>query len=231
MSRLGFAQDEAAALAPHLGTDHGIALVMSHFACSEEDHPLNAIQIARFRALRALFPGIAGSLANSSAIFLEREAHHDLVRAGVALYGANPTPSQPNPMRTVVTLQGRVVQLRAIAQGATVGYSATWTAKRPTTLAIVSVGYADGFLRAASATDARPGAEAIVAGQRCPIAGRVSMDLIAIDVTGAGGIERGGLVTLLGNEIGVDDLAARAGTIGYEVLTSLGRRYRRVWLG
>ena len=104
------------------------------------------------------------------------------MRPGVALYGANPTPGKPNPMRAVVSLQGRIVQLRAVA-GATVGYSATWTAKRPTRLAIVSVGYADGFLRAASASDARPGAEAIVAGQRCPLAGRVSMDLIAIDVT------------------------------------------------
>ena len=122
-------------------------------------------------------------------------------------------------MQTVVTLQARVVQLRDVAQGATVGYSATWTAKRPTRLAIVSVGYADGFLRAASASDARPGAEAIVAGQRCPIAGRVSMDLIAIDITGRAGRsrKRGDLVTLLGAEISVDDLAARAGTIGYEV--------------
>ena len=229
MNRLGFAQDEAAALAPQLGADHGIALVMSHFACSEEDHPLNATQIERFRAVRALFPGIAGSLANSSGIFLGADAHHDLVRPGVALYGANPTPGQANPMRSVVTLQARIVQLRTVPPGATVGYSATWTARRPTRLAIVSVGYADGFQRAASASDARPGAEAIVAGQRCPLAGRVSMDLIAIDVTDAGAIERGGLVTLLGEGIGVDDLAARAGTIGYEVLTSLGRRYRRVY--
>ena len=229
MNRLGLSRDEAA----RLGNDHGIALVMSHFACSEEDHPLNAAQIQRFRELRRLFPGIAGSLANSSGIFLGSDAHHDLVRPGVALYGANPTPGKPNPMQSVVTLQGRIVQLRSVEQGATVGYSATWTAKRPTRLAIVSVGYADGFLRAASASDARPGAEAIVAGQRCPMAGRVSMDLIAIDVTDVpnGEPQRGDLVTLLGPEIGVDDLAARAGTIGYEVLTSLGRRYRRVWLG
>jgi alanine racemase len=227
MNRLGLSRDEAA----RLGNRHGIALVMSHFACSEEDHPLNAIQIGRFRELRKLFPGIAGSLANSSGIFLGSEAHHDLVRPGVALYGANPTPGKPNPMQPVVTLQGRIVQLRAVEQGATVGYSATWTAKRPTRLAIVSVGYADGFLRAASASDARPGAEAIVAGQRCPLAGRVSMDLIAIDVTDVpeGKARRGDLVTLLGAEIGVDELAARAGTIGYEVLTSLGRRYRRLY--
>lgn len=229
MNRLGFSQDEAAAAA-RLGNDHGIALVMSHFACSEEDHPLNAIQMERFRAVRALFPGIAGSLANSSGIFLGPAAQHDLVRPGVALYGANPTPGKSNPMQPVVTLEARVVQLRSVAQGATVGYSATWTAKRPTRLAIVSVGYADGFLRAASASDARPGAEAIVAGQRCPMAGRVSMDLIAIDVTDVRRPpSRGDRVGLLGAEIGVDDLAARAGTIGYEVLTSLGRRYRRIY--
>jgi alanine racemase len=232
MNRLGFALEEASALASRFGAhaDHGIALVMSHFACSEEEHPLNAIQIKRFGAVRALFPGAAGSLANSSGIFLGAQAHHDLVRPGVALYGANPTPGQTNPMRAVVTLQGRIVQLRGVEQGATVGYSATWTARRPTRLAIVSVGYADGFLRAASASDARPGAEAIVAGKHCPLAGRVSMDLIAIDVTDVpGGQTRGALVTLLGDGIGVDDLAARAGTIGYEVLTSLGRRYRRVY--
>lgn len=237
MNRLGFSRDEAGDLATrlgnyHLGNDHGVALMMSHFACSEEEHPLNAIQIERFRAVRALFPGIAGSLANSSGIFLGGAAHHDLVRPGVALYGANPTPGQPNPMQTVVTLEARVVQLRDVAQGETVGYGANWTAQRPTRLAIISVGYADGFLRAASATDRHPGAEVIVARQRCPIAGRVSMDLIAIDVTDVAQDQpkRGDRVSLLGPEISVDDLAERAGTIGYEVLTSLGRRYRRVWV-
>jgi alanine racemase len=122
------------------------------------------------------------------------------------------------------------VQLRDVEQGATVGYTATWTARRPTRLAVVSVGYADGFLRAASASDQKPGAEAIVAGRRCRIAGRVSMDLIAVDVTDVPlPPQRGELVTLLGKDIGVDDLADRAGTIGYEVLTSLGRRYRRIY--
>jgi len=230
MNRLGFPHEEAAQIGASLGRDHGIALVMSHFACSEEDHPLNAIQIERFRAVRTHFPGIEGSLSNSSGIFLGHPAHHDLVRPGVALYGANPTPGKPNPMHHVVTLQGRVVQRREVDAGATVGYSATWTAKRPTRLAIVAVGYADGFLRAGSASDKKPGAEVIVAGQRCPIAGRVSMDLIAIDVTDVPSPpQRGDLVTLLGAEISVDDLADRAGTIGYEVLTGLGRRYRRIY--
>ena len=238
MSRLGFSREEAARIVP-LAADHGIALVMSHFACSEEEHPLNAIQMQRFRDVRTLFPGIPGSLANSSGIFLGAEAQHDLVRPGVALYGANPLPGRTNPMQPVVKLQARIVQVRTVEQGETVGYNATWTAKRPTQLAVVSVGYADGFLRAASASDTRPGGEAIVLGTRCPFAGRVSMDLMAIDITdvrpdprrfrGEYITLRGELVTLLGDGIGVDDLAARAGTIGYEVLTSLGRRYRRVY--
>jgi alanine racemase len=230
MNRLGFAMNDAPDVATRHGEKHGIALVMSHFACSEEDHPLNAKQMDRFRQVRALFPGVRGSLANSSGVFLGPEAHHDLVRPGVALYGANPTPGKPNPMHPVVKLEGRIVQVRKVAPGQTVGYSATWTAPRATRLAIVSVGYADGFLRAASARDDRPGAAAIVAGTRCPLAGRVSMDLIAVDVTDAhAGVSRGDLVTLLGDDITVDDLAERAGTIGYEVLTGLGRRYRRIW--
>jgi len=233
MSRLGFAMGDVGALAQALGHDHCVTLVMSHFACSEEVHPLNDLQIARFRDVRTAFPGIEGSLANSSGIFLGRDALHDLVRPGVALYGANPLPGRPNPMKAVVTLQARIVQTQAIAQGATVGYSATWTAKRPTRLALVSVGYADGFLRAASASDDKSGAEAIIAGHRCPMAGRVSMDLTAYNVTDLpdGRVKRGDIATLLNEEIGVDDLAARGGTIGYEVLTSLGRRYRRTYIG
>jgi alanine racemase len=231
INRLGFAMDDAPYVATRHGDKHGIALVMSHFACSEEDHPLNAKQIERFGRVRALFPGTPGSLSNSSGIFLGSGAHHDLVRPGVALYGANPTPGKPNPMRTVVTLEGRIVQARSVAAGDTVGYSATWTATRPTRLAVVSIGYADGFLRAASARDDKAGAEAIVAGQRCPLAGRVSMDLIAVDITDlpADAAKRGDLVTLLDDNITVDDLAERAGTIGYEVLTSLGQRYRRIY--
>ena len=118
-------------------------------------------------------------------------------------------------------------------KGDTVGYNAGWTAKRQTRLAVVAVGYADGYLRAASASDEAPGADAIVAGKRCPIAGRVSMDLIAIDITDLpdGSARRGDLAKLIGDEISVDDVASAAGTIGYEVLTSLGKRYHRVYRG
>jgi len=226
--------EEAVWLANQPKSDRrGLVLLMSHLACAETpDHPLNAGQMAAFRALRAMFAGIPGSLANSSGVFLGPDAHHDLVRPGVALYGANPTPAHLNPMRPVIELRGRIVQVRTAAEGETVGYRATWTAKRFTRIAVVSLGYADGFLRAASARDDKPGAEAIVAGRRCPLAGLISMDLLAVDVTELPEElpRRGDFVTLIGTDICVDDLASHAGTIAYEVLTSLGRRYQRVWL-
>ena len=235
MNRLGLRPPEAVALSKRAGTEHsGITLLMSHFACSEDPaHPLNAKQIGRFREIRDLFPAIPASLSNSSGIFLGPDAHHEMVRPGVALYGANPTPGHVNLMRPVVRLEGRVVQLRTVPEGETVGYSATWTARRPTRLAVVSIGYADGFLRAGSASDLRPGAEAMAHGHRCALAGRVSMDLIAVDITDLPerAIKRGDLIALLDETIGVEELAAHANTIAYEVLTSLGRRYRRVYKG
>jgi alanine racemase len=233
MNRLGMSFEEAVWLAEQPQTERGeFVLLMSHLACAEvPEHPLNARQMAAFRELRALFPGIPASLANSSGIFLGPDAHHDMVRPGVALYGANPTPLHVNPMRPAVELKVRIVQVRNVAVGETVGYGASWTARRPTRIAVLAVGYADGILRAASARDSKPGAEAIVAGRRCPLAGVVSMDLLAVDVTDLPEDlpRRGDLATLLGDEIGVDDLASHAGTIGYEVLTSLGGRYHRVY--
>ena len=233
MNRLGITANEAAALAPRIRSEnHGITLLMSHLACAEEqNHPLNERQINLFREVRILYRGITSSLANSSGIFLGNAAHCDMARPGVALYGVNPTPGQSNPMRPVIELQARIAQVRIVQKGETVGYNAGWTAKRTSRLAVVAVGYADGYLRAASASDQAPGADAIVAGKRCPIAGRVSMDLIEIDITDLpdGSARRGDLVKLIGDEISVDDVAAAAGTIGYEVLTSLGRRYHRVY--
>jgi len=233
MNRLGVSADEAAALAPRIRAEnHGITLLMSHLVCSEQpEHPLNQKQIQLFRDVRLLYRGIPGSLANSSGIFLGSGAHCDVVRPGAALFGVNPTPGHDNPMRQAVELQAHVVQVRTVPKGETIGYNATWTARHATRVAIVTAGYADGYPRAASATDAAPGAEAIVAGTRCPLAGRISMDLMAIDITALPDhtVRRGDLVTLIGGGIGVDDLAAAAGTIGYEVLTSLGNRYHRVY--
>jgi alanine racemase len=235
MNRLGISVDDAAALAPRIRADnHGITLLMSHFASSQSPaHPLNATQIAVFREARLLYRGIPSSLANSSGIFLGGPAHCDMVRPGVALYGVNPTPGKRNPMRPVIELQLRVLQVRAIPKGASVGYDGVWTARRATRIAVVAAGYADGLMRSASGTDEVPGAEAIVVGQRCPVIGRISMDLTAIDLGALPEtvVRRGDLVTLIGGELDVDALADKAATVGYEVLTSLGRRYHRVYRG
>jgi alanine racemase len=235
MRRLGISPDEAAALAPRAQSEnHGIALIMSHLACADTpDHPLNAAQIKLFRELHMLYAGIPASLANSSGIFLGDAAHFDLARPGAALYGVNPTPGKPNPMQNVVELTGRILQLRNVAPDDTVGYGATWTAKRPTRLAVVTLGYADGLIRAAGGSDDRPGGSAIVAGQRCPIVGRISMDLVCIDITEvpSGAVRRGGQATLIGGDISVDEAGAAAGTIGYEILTRLGPRCHLVYRG
>jgi alanine racemase len=235
MNRLGLSFAEAEWFSrEHASERAGLTLVMSHLACAETpDHALNAKQMAAFHEVRALFPGIAGSLANSSGVFLDSDAHHDLVRPGVALFGGNPTPSHLNPMQPVVTLRGRIVQVRTVDAGETVGYGATWTAQQPTRIAVVSIGYADGVLRAASCGDDKPGADAIVAGHRCPLVGVVSMDLLAVDVSALPDElpRRGDFVTLIGDGTGVDDLAAHAGTIGYEILTNLGGRYARIYRG
>jgi alanine racemase len=232
MNRLGMSVEEAVALAPRIQREnHGFTLLMSHLACAETpEHPLNAKQIHLFREIRVQFRGLPASLANSSGIFLGESALCDLVRPGVALYGVNPTPGKPNPMLPVISLQARILQVRSVAKGETVGYGGTWTAKSPSRIAVAAVGYADGYPRAASAAR---GASVIVAGKHCPFAGRISMDLMAIDVTDLpeGEVRRGDYATLIGGDISVDDVAAFGGTIGYEVLTRLGRRYHRLYRG
>jgi alanine racemase len=231
MNRLGISANDAAALAPRIRSEnHGITLLMSHLACSEDTaHPLNDRQISLFREVRMLYRGIPSSLSNSSGIFLSDKAHCDVVRPGVALYGVNPTPGKPNPMQTVIDLKARVVQVRAVARGDTVGYNAGWTAKRTSRLAVLSVGYADGYLRALSSSDETPGGFAIVGGKRYAIAGRVSMDLLAVDVTDAPEVRRGDFVTLIGGGLSLDEVASAAGTIGYELLTGLSPRFHRVY--
>jgi len=235
MNRLGLSVDEGVAIAARAKSDsHGFMLVMSHLACADTpDHPLNDRQVRLFRELRILYRGIPSSLANSSGIFLGGTVHCDLVRPGAALYGVNPTPGRTNPMRPVVEVKGRIIQVRLVPKGDSIGYGAAFTTTRPSRLAIVAVGYADGYARAAGATKGKPGAEAIVAGKRCTVVGRVSMDLLAVDVTDLpeGSARRGDFATLIGGGIGVDEIGAASGTIGYEVLTSLGRRYHRVYKG
>lgn len=235
MNRLGVTIEEATALAPRIKSEnHGIMLLMSHFVASEiHEHPRNNEQMLAFREIRSLYRGVPASISNSSGIFLGSSAHLDLVRPGVALYGVNPTPGKLNPMRPVVHLEARIILTREIAFGDTVGYDANWTARRPSRIAIIAVGYADGYFRMASGTDQKAGGTTLVAGRRCPIVGRISMDLIAIDVTDLPGsaVRRGDFVTLIGEGFDVDALAEQFDTNGYEVLTSMGRRYARIYKG
>jgi alanine racemase len=235
INRLGLTVTEAQGIIPRINAgDHGITLVMSHLACAENlHHSLNAKQLMTFREIASSFAGVPASLSNSSGIFLGSQFQFDMVRPGAALYGVNPTPEADNPMQPVVELKARIVQLRAIERGESVGYGATWTARHPTQLAIVAAGYADGYFRAAGANDGTRGADVIVAGKRCPVVGRISMDLMAIDVTDIppNAARRGHMATLIGEGITVDELAHYFGTIGYEVLSSLGPRYARVYKG
>jgi alanine racemase len=235
LNRLGLTVVEAQSLVPRIAAgDHGITLVMSHLACAETlHHPLNAKQVAAFRQIASQFSGVPASLANSSGIFLGSQFVFELVRPGAAIYGVNPTPEADNPMQGVVDLKARIVQIRNVERGDSVGYGATWTARRPTRLAIVAAGYADGYFRAAGSNDGTRGAEAVAASKRCPVAGRISMDLLAIDITDLpnNAVRRGHMVTLIGEGVTVDELAHHFGTTGYEVLTSLGRRYERVYKG
>ncbi|HLX14550.1 MAG TPA: alanine racemase [Bradyrhizobium sp.] len=235
MQRLGLTLAEAQGLIPRINAgDHGISLVMSHLACAESlHHPMNARQLATFREIASLFSGVPASLSNSSGIFLGNPFQFDMVRPGAALYGVNPTPEADNPMQGVVDLKARVVQIREVERGESVGYGAIWTARRSTRLAIISAGYADGYFRAGGSNDGTRGAEVAAAGKHCPVAGRISMDLMAVDVTDLerSALRRGQMVTLIGDGITVDELAHHFGTIGYEVLTSLGERYARVYKG
>ncbi|MCX7933330.1 MAG: alanine racemase [Rhodovarius sp.] len=202
-----------------------IAFVMTHLACAEEPaHPMNARQRERFAALRARFPGVPGSLANSSGIFLGPGFASDLARPGAALYGINPTPGRPNPMRCAVRLLAPILQLRQVAAGTPVGYGARWIAPRESVIALVAAGYADGYLRAAAGR-----AVGVLAGQPVPVVGRISMDVTAFDVTGLPAAE-GEPIELIGPANPPDALAEAAGTIAYEVLVRLSRRCRRRYL-
>lgn len=229
MNRLGLDPEEAATLDNDTIAAAGLTLLMSHFVAAEEDaHPLTARQIATFETLRrGPLGALPASLANSSGMLLPQRPHYDLVRPGYALYGGNPLPGRPNPMRPVVTLDARVLRTRTIEAGETAGYGALWRAARRTRIAAIGVGYADGLPRNARSVGETGGPVALVNEVRCPLVGRVSMDLSLIDVTDAGAVEAGATVQLLGAAIGVDELGVACGTIGYEVLTRLGGRYTR----
>lgn len=237
MNRLGLSPDEGLNLVREragIVAAAGIGLLMSHFASSEDaSDPANARQIAAFAEIAAALPDVPASLMNSSGHFLKDCPPYALTRPGYALYGGNPTPGLPNPMRPVVGLEARIIQLREVQAGTQVGYNGRWSAKGKRRLATICLGYADGYPRNASWTDASKGGSAIVGGVLCPFVGTVSMDLIIVDVSDApaSALQRGATVTLIGGALDLEAVGAGAKTSGYEILTSLGRRHARRYVG
>lgn len=230
MARLGLSAAEVDRLLVEPGRLTGIApsLVMSHLVGAEDAaDPINALQLARFRSLRAHWPQAWACLANSSGIFLGPDFHFDLVRPGAALYGVAPAVQGDNPMRPVVHLQGRLIQWREVPEGGRVGYNHTWVATRPSRIATVSVGYADGYLRSLSNR-----ATLRFEGVSLPLVGRVSMDTVTVDATevSVDSLRPGALFDLIDEVQDINTLAAQAGTNAYEILTNLGSRYRRHYL-
>lgn len=226
MNRLGFEETELnTALADDDALDGlDLALVMSHLACADEPtHEMNAIQSAAFRKLSA-HPALASvpkSLAATGGVLLGPDFHHDMTRPGVGLYGGLPFEGG----KPVVTLEAPIIQIRDVEAGEAVGYAATWRPERSCRIATLSIGYADGFIRHLS-----NGFTGYLNGKPVPSAGRVSMDLVTMDVTDHPEACEGAMITLLGAEQTVDQLAKNAGTIGYEILTSLGARFERRYI-
>ena len=237
INRLGLSAAELERLAgPERGLlDHfEMSLVMSHLACADEPaSPMNPAQLSAFERARAMLPPARASLANSGGTFLGPEYHFDLVRPGIALYGGRAVEGGRNPMQWVVQMQARILQVREVAAGDAIGYGATYRTARPSRIAVLACGYADGFLRALSGPTGKPGPVGYVGEHPVPVVGRVSMDLITVDVTDVPEklAARGAWVEVMGARTTIDDLTDRAGTIGYELLTRLGQRVLRVYAG
>jgi alanine racemase len=225
MNRLGLPPGELSVLSADAARLSGInpVLLMSHLACSDDPaSEMNAEQLRRFRSSLAMLPPAPASLAASGGVLLGKDYGFDLVRLGLALYGGNSHANTSNPFRTVAQLTGRILQLRRVDKGESVGYGATFRTARPSTLATVALGYADGLMRAIG----NKGSGAI-GGVRAPIAGRVSMDLITLDVTDIPSAVIGCDVEFLGDTISLEEAAQAAGTANYEILTGLGTRFPR----
>lgn len=229
MNRAGFSTADLDALVGdnRLLASLDVALVMSHLANGDDpEHPQNAVQLDRFKAALARLPMAPASLAASGGIHISTDYHFDLTRPGIALYGGHPHAAGPNPMRTVISLTADIIGLRDIATGDTVGYGGTFAALRPTRLAVCNIGYNDGLLRSLANRGV-----AYIGDVACPYAGRVSMDLLTLDVTGVprDQLFRGAAVEIIGPHVSIEEMAKRAGTANYEVLTSLGPRFARVY--
>lgn len=228
LSRLGLSHQDCEQLAktPSLLEGLEVEMVMSHLACgADPDHPLNARQLAAFHDIAALFPDTRASLSASGGILLGEAYRFDLVRPGVALYGGGPRDVPDPRLKTVAVMEAQILALRDVMAGESVGYGADWTARRQTRLAILGAGYADAILRSNF-----PGGAVWFDGALRPFVGKLSMDLAAIDVTGADA-KPGDWVELFGENLPVETAARNAGTLCYELLTGLGARTPRIYRG
>ncbi len=212
--------------------DFKIELIMSHLACADEpDHPLNRSQLQEFSKIRKLLPDTPASLCNSAGILLGPDYHFDIVRPGISLYGGCATIQGPNRMKPVAYLNGRIAQVQHVQAGQSIGYGAIQTLKRDSRIATISIGYADGFFRYLGSTDYQQKSSVAIGEYLAPVVGRVSMDLITVDITDIPEelVHRSMFVEIIGRHILVEDLARQGSTIGYEILTSLGNRYKRIY--
>jgi alanine racemase len=236
MNRLGLSAAEVKSVegTKNLWSSFELTLVMSHLACADEPgHKKNQAQRKAFDALRAKLPKAPASLANSGGILLGSAYHYDLVRPGIGLYGGRARRTGANPFAPVIQLAGRILQVRDVPAGETVGYGATRALQHPSRIATVAVGYADGFFRSLSVADGKQGLHVYLGTYAAPLLGRVSMDLITVDITDVPSdlAKRGAWVELIGKHLPADELADHAGTIDYEVLTNLGARATRRYIG
>lgn len=227
MNRLGLDFEYAVNHATEI-QELNIAFIMTHMSCADiSDSDSNVTQLTMFSSLKELYHTYKFSLANSPSIFLGEDYHFDSVRPGCALYGVNPSPNASNPMNNVVSLSTKILQVRHCRKGSYVGYGASYQTSRDSTIATIAIGYADGYLRSLSNSG-----NVFIDDNPVPIVGRVSMDLVTIDVTDVPDMVcyEGKDVEIIGDNITVDDVAKNAGTIGYEVLTSLGTRYHKKYV-
>ncbi|THK39767.1 alanine racemase [Ensifer sp. MPMI2T] len=242
MNRLGLSIEEAITLAndPARPASFSPVLIMSHLACGDDPkHPMNLYQLERFREVASAFNGVPASLANSGGVFLGKDYHFDLTRPGIAVYGGEAVNGAINPMKPVVTAEARIIQVRTVPSGATASYGASARFARESRIATVAIGYADGYHRSVSGggvtlRQAMPsGAYGFLHGRKVPHVGRVTMDLSLFDVTDLPekAVRAGDYIELFGRNVAIDDVARAGGTIGYELLTSLGHRYHRSYIG
>ena len=225
INRLGLTPDDLDALRAAGPGGIDFTLVMSHLAAADEpQNGMNARQRGAFSGrsalLRAVAPKARLSLAATGGTLLGPSFHFDLVRPGIGLYGGLPFDAA----RSVVTLEAPFLQIRPVPAGLSVGYGATWTARRDSVIGVLPLGYADGFFR----TLKEP--KVFIRGRPAPVVGRISMDMITVDLTAHPDVETGAMAEVLGPNQGVDALASRCGTIGYEILTALGDRYARRYI-